>query len=139
MIADIVQLNDIRQKEVETVKTYFKMFSNVINKIKIVTDEKVLDALVTGLYMRTPFWKDVQNSQPKTYSQLVNLVQRKIRSEETIENREKAERERGDRYRRRGDTHLNPVLAGSRRNTPQGHGTTTTEGSTKRRWFLPPS
>ncbi|KAL2466505.1 hypothetical protein Adt_42356 [Abeliophyllum distichum] len=66
------------------------------------TDEKASDALVTGLYMRTSFWRDVQNSQPKTYSQLVDLVQHEIRSEETIENRKKAERERGDHYRRGG-------------------------------------
>ncbi|KAL2498149.1 Uncharacterized protein Adt_23699 [Abeliophyllum distichum] len=102
MIADIAQLNDIRQKEGETVKSYFKRFSNVINKIETVTDEKTLDALVTRLHMRTPFWRDVQNNQPKTYSQLVDLVQREIRLEETIENREKAEREREDRYRREG-------------------------------------
>ncbi|KAL2471211.1 Uncharacterized protein Adt_39347 [Abeliophyllum distichum] len=102
MIADIAQLNDIRQKEGETVKNYFKRFSNVINKIKTVTNKKALDALVTGLHMRTPLWRDVQNSQSKTYSQLVDLVQRKIRSEKTIENREKAKKERGDHYRRDG-------------------------------------
>ncbi|KAL2466652.1 RNase H domain-containing protein [Abeliophyllum distichum] len=102
MIADIVQLNDIQQKEGKTIKSYFKRFSNVINKIETVTDEKALDALVTGLHMRTPFRRDVQNNQLKTYSQLVDLVQREIRSEETIKNREKAERERGDRYRREG-------------------------------------
>ncbi|KAL2532925.1 Retrotrans gag domain-containing protein [Abeliophyllum distichum] len=72
MIADITQLNDIQQKEEETVKSYFKRFNNVINKIETVTDEKALDALLTGLHMRTPFWRDVQNSQPKTYSQLVD-------------------------------------------------------------------
>ncbi|KAL2498637.1 Uncharacterized protein Adt_24187 [Abeliophyllum distichum] len=94
----------IRHEEVEdeTVKSYFKRFSNVINKIETVTDKKALDALMTGLHMCTLFWRDVQNSQPKTYSQLVDLVQREIRSEETIENREKAERERGNRYRREG-------------------------------------
>ncbi|KAL2518810.1 Uncharacterized protein Adt_15057 [Abeliophyllum distichum] len=102
MIADIAQLNDIRQKDGKTVKSYVKRFSNVINKIETVTDEKALDSLVTGLHMRTPFWRDVQNSQPKTYNQLVDLVQREIRSEETIENRKKAERERGDQYRREG-------------------------------------
>ncbi|KAL2481391.1 hypothetical protein Adt_34357 [Abeliophyllum distichum] len=73
-----------------------KGFSNVINKIETVTDEKALDALVTGLHMRTLFWRNVQNSQLKTYSQLVDLIQREIRSEEMIENREKAEREIGD-------------------------------------------
>ncbi|KAL2526757.1 Ribonuclease H [Abeliophyllum distichum] len=72
MIADITQLNDIRQKEEETVKSYLKRFSNVINMMKTVTDEKALDAL------------------------------REIRSEETIENRKKAERKRGDHYRRKG-------------------------------------
>ncbi|KAL2526425.1 Uncharacterized protein Adt_11479 [Abeliophyllum distichum] len=87
-------LNDIRQKEEETDKSYFKRFSNVINKIKTMTDEKVLDTLVTGLHMHTLFWRDIQNSQPKTYSQLVDLVQHKIQSKEMIENREKAERER---------------------------------------------
>ncbi|KAL2491463.1 Retrotrans gag domain-containing protein [Abeliophyllum distichum] len=102
MITDIAQLNDIQKKEGETVKSYFKRFSNVINKIETMTDEKALDALVTGLHMRTPFWRDVQNNQPKTYSQLVDLVQREIKSEETIKNREKAERERRDRYRREG-------------------------------------
>ncbi|KAL2531769.1 Retrotrans gag domain-containing protein [Abeliophyllum distichum] len=96
-----------RRGEGKTVKSYFK-FSNVINKIKTVTDEKALDALVTGLYMRTPFWRDVQNSQPKTYSQLVDLVQCVIRSEEMIENKEKAERERGDCYRRDGRRSLEP-------------------------------
>ncbi|KAL2543173.1 Retrotrans gag domain-containing protein [Abeliophyllum distichum] len=55
MVAYIVQLHNIRQKEGETVKSYFKRFNNVINKIKIVTNDKVLDALVTGLHMRTPF------------------------------------------------------------------------------------
>ncbi|KAL2526890.1 Ribonuclease H [Abeliophyllum distichum] len=50
MIPDIVQLNDIWQKEGKTVKSYFKRFSNGINKIKIVTDEKALGALVTGLH-----------------------------------------------------------------------------------------
>ncbi|KAL2526126.1 Ribonuclease H [Abeliophyllum distichum] len=45
MIAVIAQLNDIRQKEEKTVKSYFKKFSNVINKIETVTDEKALDAL----------------------------------------------------------------------------------------------
>ncbi|KAL2484846.1 Uncharacterized protein Adt_29602 [Abeliophyllum distichum] len=90
------------QKEGETVKSYFKRFNNVIDKIETVTDEKALDALVTGLHMCTLFWRDVQNSQPKTYSQLVDLVQHEIRSEETIKNREKAERKRGDRYRREG-------------------------------------
>ncbi|KAL2518392.1 Uncharacterized protein Adt_14639 [Abeliophyllum distichum] len=102
MIADIAQLNDIWQKEGKPVKSYFKRFSNVINKIKTVTDEKALDTLVTGLHMRTLFWRDVQNSQLKTYSQLVDLVQREIRSKETIENRENAERKRGDHYRREG-------------------------------------
>ncbi|KAL2503857.1 Ribonuclease H [Abeliophyllum distichum] len=102
MIADIAQLNDIQQNEWKTVKSYFKRFSNVINKIETVTDEKVLDALVTGFYMCTLFWKDVQNSQPKTYSQLVDLVQHDIQSEKMIENRKKAKRERGDRYRRKG-------------------------------------
>ncbi|KAL2505624.1 Retrotrans gag domain-containing protein [Abeliophyllum distichum] len=102
MIADIAQLNDIRQKEGETFKSYFKRFINVINKIETVINEKALDALITGLHMYTPFWRDVQNSQPKTYSQLVDLVQHEIRSEETIENREKAERKRGDRYKREG-------------------------------------
>ncbi|KAL2486592.1 Uncharacterized protein Adt_31348 [Abeliophyllum distichum] len=81
MIADIAQLNDIRQKEGKTIKRYFKRFSNVINKIEIVTDEKALDTLMTGLHMRTPFGREVQNSQPKTYSQFVDLVQREIRSE----------------------------------------------------------
>ncbi|KAL2526020.1 Uncharacterized protein Adt_11074 [Abeliophyllum distichum] len=100
MISDIVQLNDIRQKEGEIVKSYFKRLSNVINKIETVADEKALDAFVSGLHMHTPFWRDVQNSQPKTYSQLVDLVQREIWSKETIKNREKAEKERRDRYRR---------------------------------------
>ncbi|KAL2497946.1 Uncharacterized protein Adt_23496 [Abeliophyllum distichum] len=54
------------------------------------------------LHMRTPFWRDVQNSQPKTCSQLVDLVLREIWSEKMIENREKVERERGDSYRREG-------------------------------------
>ncbi|KAL2474574.1 Retrotrans gag domain-containing protein [Abeliophyllum distichum] len=111
IIVDIVQLNDIRQKEGETIKIYFKRFSNVINKIKIVTDEKGLDALVTGLHMHTLFWRDVQNSQPKTYSQLVDLVQREIKSEETIENREKAEREREDRYKREGRRSPEPCFS----------------------------
>ncbi|KAL2505889.1 Uncharacterized protein Adt_21510 [Abeliophyllum distichum] len=100
MVADIAQLNDIRQKEEETVKSYFKRFSNIINKIETVTNEKALDALVTGLHMCTPFWRDMQNSKLKTYSKLIDLVQRKIQSEEMIENREKAERERGNRHRR---------------------------------------
>ncbi|KAL2526414.1 hypothetical protein Adt_11468 [Abeliophyllum distichum] len=65
--------------------------------IETVIEEKALDALVTGLHIRTLFWRNVQNSQSKTYSQLVDLVQREIRSEETIENREKAERKRGRR------------------------------------------
>ncbi|KAL2453586.1 Retrotrans gag domain-containing protein [Abeliophyllum distichum] len=78
MVADIVQLHDIRQKEGETIKSYFKRFNNVINKIKTVTNDKVLDALVSGLHMRTPFCRDVQNSQPKTYNQLVDLIQREI-------------------------------------------------------------
>ncbi|KAL2498221.1 Uncharacterized protein Adt_23771 [Abeliophyllum distichum] len=100
MIADIVQLHDIHQKEGESVKSYFKRFSNVINKIESVTDDKALDALVTRLHMRTSFWRDVQNCQPKTYNQLVDLIQRKIRSEETIENREKAKRDRRDQLLR---------------------------------------
>ncbi|KAL2471973.1 Uncharacterized protein Adt_40109 [Abeliophyllum distichum] len=108
MIVDIAQLNDIRIKEEETVKSYFKRFSNVINKIETVTDEKALDALVSGLHMRTPFWRDVQNSQLKTYSQLVDLVQREIRSEETIENREKAKKKRRNRYRREGRRSFEP-------------------------------
>ncbi|KAL2479543.1 hypothetical protein Adt_32509 [Abeliophyllum distichum] len=53
--ADIAQLNDIQQKEGKIVKSYFKRFSNVINKIETVTDEKALEALVNGLYMSTPF------------------------------------------------------------------------------------
>ncbi|KAL2486400.1 hypothetical protein Adt_31156 [Abeliophyllum distichum] len=97
-----IPLNDIRQNEGKTVKSYFKRFNNVINKIENVTDEKASEVLVTGFHMHTPFWRDVQNSQPKTYSQLVDLVQREIRSEEMIENRKKAERERGDRYKREG-------------------------------------
>ncbi|KAL2461513.1 Uncharacterized protein Adt_44933 [Abeliophyllum distichum] len=111
MIADIAQLNDIRQKEGESVKSYFKRFSNVINKIETVTDEKALDAPVTRLHMRTPFWKDVQNSQPKTYNQLVDLVQSKIKSEEMIKNREKAERERVDCYRREGRRFPEPCFS----------------------------
>ncbi|KAL2541907.1 Uncharacterized protein Adt_02885 [Abeliophyllum distichum] len=55
MVADIVQLHDIWQKEGETVKSYFKRFSNVINKIEIVTDDKALDALVIGFHIRTLF------------------------------------------------------------------------------------
>ncbi|KAL2491976.1 Retrotrans gag domain-containing protein [Abeliophyllum distichum] len=102
MIADIVQLNDIQQKEGETVKSYFKRFSNVINKIETGTNDKALDALVAGLHMCTPFWRDVQNSQPKTYSQLVDLVQYEIRSEEMIKNKKKAERKRENRYRKEG-------------------------------------
>ncbi|KAL2492547.1 Uncharacterized protein Adt_28175 [Abeliophyllum distichum] len=102
MIGNIAQLNDIRQKEGEIIKSYFKRFSNVINKIETVTDEKILDALVTRLHMYTLFWRDVQNSQPRTYSQLVDLVQLEIRSKKMIENREKAERKIGDRYRREG-------------------------------------
>ncbi|KAL2466236.1 hypothetical protein Adt_42087 [Abeliophyllum distichum] len=82
--------------------SYFKRFSNVINKIETVTDEKVLDAIVTRLHMCTLFWRDVQNNQPKTYSQLVDLVQHEIRSKETIKNREKAKRKREDRNRREG-------------------------------------
>ncbi|KAL2518148.1 putative gag protein [Abeliophyllum distichum] len=74
IVVDIAQLHDIRQKKRETVKSYFNRFSNVINKIKTVTDDKALDALVTGLHMHTPFWRDVQNSQSKTYSQLVDLI-----------------------------------------------------------------
>ncbi|KAL2505636.1 Ribonuclease H [Abeliophyllum distichum] len=68
MIVDIAQLNNIRQKVGETVKSYFKRFSNVINKIETMTDEKAMDTLVTGHHMRTLFWRDMQNSQPKTYS-----------------------------------------------------------------------
>ncbi|KAL2470597.1 Ribonuclease H [Abeliophyllum distichum] len=109
MIANIAQLNDIRQKEGETVKSYFKRFSNVINKIETVTNEKALDALVTGLHMHTSFWRHVQNSQPKTYSQLVDLVQCEIWSEETIENREKVGRERENRYRRFNQPEVVPV------------------------------
>ncbi|KAL2526746.1 Uncharacterized protein Adt_11800 [Abeliophyllum distichum] len=104
MIADITQLNDIQQKEGETVNIYFKRFSNVINKIMTVTDEKALDALVTGLYMRTPFWRGMQNSQLKTYSQLVDLVQHEIQSEEMIENREKAEKGKRRSLQKRGAT-----------------------------------
>ncbi|KAL2459969.1 RNase H domain-containing protein [Abeliophyllum distichum] len=67
MIANIVQLHDIRQKERESVKSYFKRFSNVINKIKSITDDKALDALVTRLHMCTPFGetskKTAQNLQ----------------------------------------------------------------------------
>ncbi|KAL2491885.1 hypothetical protein Adt_27513 [Abeliophyllum distichum] len=63
---------------------------------------------MTGLHMRTLFWRDVQNSQPKTYSQLVDLVQYEIRSEKMIENREKVERKRGDRYRREGQRFPEP-------------------------------
>ncbi|KAL2498078.1 Uncharacterized protein Adt_23628 [Abeliophyllum distichum] len=88
------------KKEEEIVKSYFKRFNNIINKIETVTDEKALDALVTGLHKLTSFWRNMQNIQPKTYSQLVDLVQHKTWSEETIENREKAEKKRGDRYRR---------------------------------------
>ncbi|KAL2474257.1 Uncharacterized protein Adt_34993 [Abeliophyllum distichum] len=43
-----------------------------------------------------------ENREPKTYTQLVDLIQREIRSEDTIENREKAKREKGDRYHREG-------------------------------------
>ncbi|KAL2492595.1 Uncharacterized protein Adt_28223 [Abeliophyllum distichum] len=111
MIVDIVQLHDIRQKEEESVKSYFKRFRAVINKIENVTNDKALDVLLTRLYMRTSFWRDVQNSQPKTYSQLVDLIQREIRSEKTIENRERAERDRRDCYwkkgRRSSETHFN--------------------------------
>ncbi|KAL2470719.1 Retrotrans gag domain-containing protein [Abeliophyllum distichum] len=45
MVADIAQLYDIWQKEGESMKSYFKRFSNVINKIESVTDNKALDAL----------------------------------------------------------------------------------------------
>ncbi|KAL2492105.1 Uncharacterized protein Adt_27733 [Abeliophyllum distichum] len=55
MIVDIVQLHYIRQKEGDSVKSYFKRFSNIINKIESVTKDKALDALVTGLHMFTPF------------------------------------------------------------------------------------
>ncbi|KAL2491657.1 Integrase catalytic domain-containing protein [Abeliophyllum distichum] len=51
MIANITQLNNIRQKEGKTIKSYFKRFSNVIKKIETVTDEKALDTLVTGLHV----------------------------------------------------------------------------------------
>ncbi|KAL2505719.1 Uncharacterized protein Adt_21340 [Abeliophyllum distichum] len=102
MVANISQLHDIRQKDGETVKSYFKRFSNVINKIEIVTDDKALDALVIKLHMCTLFWRDVQNSQPKTYSQLVDLIQREIWSEETIENRDRAERDMENCYRMEG-------------------------------------
>ncbi|KAL2480214.1 Uncharacterized protein Adt_33180 [Abeliophyllum distichum] len=107
MIDDIARLHDIRQKEKESIKSYFKRFSNVINKIESVTDDNALDALVTRLHMRTSFWRDVQNNQSKTYSQLVDLLQRKIRSEETIENRERAERHRRYRYQRERRFHFN--------------------------------
>ncbi|KAL2506219.1 Retrotrans gag domain-containing protein [Abeliophyllum distichum] len=118
MIADIAQLNDIRQKEGKTVKSYFKRFSNVINKIETVTDEKALDTLVIGLHIRTSFWRDVQNSQPKTYSQLVDLVQHEIRLEETIENRKKAEKKEEIATEERDDALPNPVSAAFKRNTP---------------------
>ncbi|KAL2480267.1 Uncharacterized protein Adt_33233 [Abeliophyllum distichum] len=108
MIVDITQLSNFQQKEEKTVKSYFKRFSNVMNKIEIVTNEKALDALMTGLHMRTPFWRNVQNSQSKTYSQLVDLVQHKIKLEETIESKEKVERKREDRYRREGQRSPEP-------------------------------
>ncbi|KAL2512759.1 Retrotransposon gag domain [Abeliophyllum distichum] len=65
MIADIIQLYDIRQKEGESVTNYFKRFSYVINKIESVTDDNALDALVTSLHMRTLFWRDVQTASPR--------------------------------------------------------------------------
>ncbi|KAL2518135.1 Integrase catalytic domain-containing protein [Abeliophyllum distichum] len=48
MITDISQLYDIWQKEGESVKSYLKRFSIVINKIESVTNDKALDALVNG-------------------------------------------------------------------------------------------
>ncbi|KAL2532255.1 Uncharacterized protein Adt_05606 [Abeliophyllum distichum] len=45
MVADFAQLHNIRQKEEESVKSYFKRFNNVNNKIESVTDDKALDAL----------------------------------------------------------------------------------------------
>ncbi|KAL2512800.1 Uncharacterized protein Adt_18400 [Abeliophyllum distichum] len=89
-------------------KGYFKRFSNIINKIKNVTDNKALDALITGLHMRNLFWTDIQNREPKSYTQLVDLIQREIHSEKTIENREKAERDKGDRYHQEGRRSTEP-------------------------------
>ncbi|KAL2505350.1 hypothetical protein Adt_20971 [Abeliophyllum distichum] len=97
MIADIAQLHDIRQRKKKSVKSYFKRFNGVINKIMNVTDEKALDALV-----RTHFWRDVQNSQPKTYAQMVDLIQQEIQFEKMIKIREKVEKEKKDRYHRKG-------------------------------------
>ncbi|KAL2474624.1 Uncharacterized protein Adt_35360 [Abeliophyllum distichum] len=98
MVADISQFHDTRQKDGETLKSYFKRF----NKIETVTVDKALDALVTILHICIPFWRDVQNSQPKTYSQLVDLIQHEIQLEEMIENKEIAERDRKDRCRTEG-------------------------------------
>ncbi|KAL2518478.1 Uncharacterized protein Adt_14725 [Abeliophyllum distichum] len=128
MVVDIAQLHDIQQKNRKTVKNYFKRFINVINKIETVTDDKALDALVTGLHMRTPFWRDIQNSQPKTYSQLVDLIQREIQSKKMIENRE-----RKLKGIERSDVILNLGTTIFKKRALLNHRTTTTEDSTRQR------
>ncbi|KAL2526629.1 reverse transcriptase [Abeliophyllum distichum] len=110
--------NELKLRNIK-MKSYFKRFSNVINKIETVTDDKALDALVTELHLRTPFWRDVQNSQPKTYSQLVDLIQCKIRSEETIENKKRAEKDKRTAIEGRDDAIQNPSSTVFRESAPQ--------------------
>lgn len=119
----VTVLSNIRQREVETLRSYFMKFDSKVLLVKGTTDETVNNFLITGVRVGRNFWKMLQQKVPVTLSEMYALVEPFKMEEEVMvgtRNYDHASAPRGEGTRR--------MLTWLKRNILRAHDCTTHQG-----------
>ncbi|KAL2480780.1 Uncharacterized protein Adt_33746 [Abeliophyllum distichum] len=77
-------LHDIRQARFVPLQSYLSQFNEEILFYERISDAEAISALKRRLDMNLPFWRDVQNNNPTTFDQLVELITEEITNKNMI-------------------------------------------------------
>lgn len=61
-------LANIKQKDNETLKEYFKRFNDQVRRMRQSSKETLKNFLIMGVRLGTDFWKELQGREPETLS-----------------------------------------------------------------------
>ncbi|KAK1352793.1 hypothetical protein POM88_052631 [Heracleum sosnowskyi] len=123
----VTTLANIRQKEGESLQSYFKRFNAESTMVRGATDESLKSFLIAGLQVGTDFWKHLQGKDPATLADLFAQAEYfKIVEQSLVDNKKSDSQGKGkgskrkDRspspdYRRRGYSPNRVNVANARR------------------------
>ncbi|XP_074348149.1 uncharacterized protein LOC141686933 [Apium graveolens] len=79
-------LDNIKQREAESLREYFKYFNTEVSKVRRAPYETYKNFMIAGVKPCTEFWKELQREEPKTLNDFYNKTESHKVVEESLAN-----------------------------------------------------